>query len=165
MTASMANLVVLSLVLAACTPPNSRVATRSNNLAGLGLELSASSDPLQWKVITSGVNPKNSTMYTLYGNDFAVRYARTSVERNYPIGANLALVTWQQQEDVRWFGAKFPARPNSVEFLSVEVSADGRSLKAYRLFEGSPLKEVTIPESQAETGATHLLSLRAAVMP
>jgi hypothetical protein len=161
----LASLLVLSSMLAGCTVPNSRVSTRPNDLAELGGGISALSNPLLWKVVTSGVDPQSSTMYTLYGNDIAVLYARTSVGREYPDGAVLALVTWQQQDDARWFGARIPARPESVEFLNVSVPGGGHSSNAYRRYEGSPLREVASTESQNEARVATLLSLRAAVMP
>ena len=161
----LASLLALLWILAGCTGPNSRVATRLNDLAELSGEIGASSNPLSWKVITSGVNSKSSTMYTLYGNDIAVLYARTNAGRNYPDGALLALVTWRQQEDVRWFGARIPAQPASVELLNVSVRQDGHRSSAYRRYEGSPLREVASTESQTEARVASLLSLRAAVMP
>jgi hypothetical protein len=152
-------------MMVGCLAPNSRIATKPNDLAELGGEISALSNPLLWKVVTSGVNPKSSTMYTLYGNDIAVLYARTSAGRNYPDGAVLALVTWQQQEDARWFGARIPAQSKSAEFLSVRVPEDGHFSNAYRRYEGSPLREVASTERQTEARVASLLSLRAAVMP
>ncbi len=164
MTLVITTLVGLSLVLAGCTSSNWRVTTRVNEIVGFTGGILASGNPLEWKVITSGVNSKNSTMYTLYGNDLAVQHARTS-DAPYPNNAVLALVTWRQQEDIRWFGANVPSQPDSVEFLSVKLSEEGRSVDDYRLYKGAPLKEVTIPESQTGTSIAHLRSLRAAVMP
>jgi|SRR5271167_1418535 len=39
---------------------------------------------------------------------------------------NLSLVTWKQQEDRRWFGAKIPAASKSVELVAVGTAADHR---------------------------------------
>src|SRR5258708_7564010 len=84
-------------------------------------------------------NPKgDATMSTLYGNDVAVRYARTSAERMYPAGSVLSVVTWNQQEDPRWFGAKIPQKVGSVEFVAVT----GPGAYSYQRYEGSPLKKV-----------------------
>jgi hypothetical protein len=151
------------LALAGCSAPNPRVETRLNANAALTGDIPV--DPLQWRVITSGVDPRNSTMFTLFGNDAAIQYSRISTARNYPGGAVLALVTWQQQEDSRWYGGKIPAQLKSVELVDARASDDGRLLNLYRAYEGSPLRETTRLKSQADGRPTYLFSLRAAVMP
>jgi hypothetical protein len=100
-------------------------------------------NPLQWRVITSGVDPHDSTMFTLFGKEG---------------GSALALVTWRQQEDSRWFGARIPAQVLSVELLD-------RPSNVYRVFKGSPLKETTDLKSRDAGRAAYLVSMRAAVMP
>ncbi len=151
------------LALAGCSGPNSRVETKLNANAALTGEIPV--DPLQWRVITSGVDPRSSTMFTLFGNDAAIQYSRTSTARNYPDGSVLALVTWQQQEDSRWFGGKIPSHAKSVEFVDVRISQDGNPSNVYRSYEGFPLKETTSLKSQTNEHAAYLLSMRAAVMP
>ncbi len=76
-----------------------------------------SDNPLDWRVITTSIDKRAATMSTLFGNDAAVEYARTSAGQNYPSGAVLSLVTWKQREDGHWFGARVPAAPVSVEFV------------------------------------------------
>ena len=112
-----------------------------NKRAPLNVALPA--DPLQWNVITSFVDRPGSTMSTLYGNDTAVRYARSNSQHDYPAGSMLSLVTWTQEDDPHWFGAKIPGQVKSVEFVSVP------------------------PGLSDPTGRhdAYLLSLRAAVMP
>jgi hypothetical protein len=108
----------LSLGLVGCSDrTNPRVETKLNQDAALVGDLP--SNPLQGRVITSWINKRDATMSTLYGNDVAVRYARTSAERMYPAGSVLSVVTWSQQEDPRWFGAKIPQKVESVEFVAV----------------------------------------------
>ena len=149
------------LALAGCSAPNSRVVTALNSEASLTGSIPR--DPLQWRVITSGIDAPNSTMFTLFGNDTAIQYSRTG--RNYSHGSALALVTWRQREDSRWFGAKIPALVKSVEFVDVMISKDGSPANIYRAYQGSPLKETTCLKDHADRRATYLLSLRAAVMP
>ena len=151
------------LTLVSCTSPNARVRTTLNTSAALTGEIPI--DPLQWRVITLGADPRRSAMFTLFGNDVAIRHSRTSMGRNYPNGSGLALVTWQQQEDSRWFGGRVPAQVKSVEFVTVRASEKGRPSNLYRTYAGFPLRETTIPNSQALARAAYLLSLRAAVMP
>jgi hypothetical protein len=105
-------------------------------------------------------------MSTLYGNDLAVDYARTNPLHDYPAGAILALVTWAQAEDPRWFGAKIPMQVKSVEFLAISDTPIGQRSYSYQKLEGTPLKQSTAEQSTSPAGrAAYLLSERAAVMP
>ncbi len=143
---------------------NPRVTSRLNDEASLGGELSV--NPLQWKVITSAIDHRDSTMYTVFGNDRAVEYARTHAEHEYPAGSVIALVTWTQQEDPRWFGGRIPKAPKSVEFVTVSTDADGKLSYRYEEYEGSPLKRMPAEESTVPAGrAAYLIGQRAAVMP
>lgn len=154
----------LSLSLAGCSIPNARVATRINQGASLAADLPL--NPLGAKVITSWIDKRSSTMSTLYGNDLAVQYARANSRQSYPAGAVLSLVTWSQQEDPRWFGAKIPEKVRSVEFVTVGNAPDGRLRYSYGRFEGTPLKKMSDQEGFVPNDrATSLLSQRAAVMP
>jgi hypothetical protein len=137
--------------------------TTLNTRAALTGDLPA--DPLTWSVITCGANPQAATMSTLFGNHEAVQYSRKNTAGKYPVGSTLSLVTWRQQEDNHWFGARMPAEPKSVEFVFVQASGDGNPSYVYRVFEGSPLKEITTPKEKAGDRVAHLLSQRAAVMP
>jgi hypothetical protein len=101
-------------------------------------------------------------MWTLFGNDLAVQSARSGAAPDYPVGATLALVTWTQQEDPRWFGGKIPAAPKSVEFATVSAGPS----YLYHEYTGAPLKQVATEQSQMPgPRAAHMLSQRAAVMP
>lgn len=155
---------VLAAGLTGCSDQtNPRVVTRVNTDAERGGALTSS--PLRGKVITSWVNKQDSTMSTLFGNDVAWQYARRNVEMRYPAGAVLSVVTWEQQEDPRWFGGKIPQRPKTVEFVTVSGPEGFR----YERYEGSPLKKVVITNFEDLDAATkrgaYLLSQRAAVMP
>lgn len=154
----------LSIGLLGCTNTNPRVATRLNTGASLTGDLPA--NPLQWKVITSAINKQDSTMYTLFGNDIAVQYARTNSQHDYPAGSALSLVTWTQQEDPRWFGGKIPSAPKSVEFVTVGTSPDQKRTYTYEDFEGTPLKKVSTQDGLApDSRGAYLVGQRAAVMP
>jgi hypothetical protein len=160
-----ATLVVL-LGLCGCQGVNPRVTTRLNQQAALAGDLPL--NPVQGKVITSWIDksdPQHPTMSTLYGNDVAVQFARTNAGHDYPAGTVLSLVTWNQQEDERWFGGNIPASPKSVEIVTVTASA-AKTAFSYQRYEGAPLRKAA-----SETGPTpgdrsnYLLSQRAAVMP
>lgn len=112
----------------------------------LGLNESASlqaadglpENPLLLHAITSSVRPKDSTMSTLYGNDAAFRYASVHGDSQYPEGAVLYEVTWRWQADEQWAGAHIPRAITCVE--QVAYGNGGRAV--YRLYSGTPLKEV-----------------------
>ena len=152
------------LGLMSCSKQNQLVATRLNDRAAMSGDLP--SNPLQSKVITSAVNQRDSTMWTLFGNDLAVNYARTHSRHDYPAGSMLSLVTWEQQEDGRWFGGRIPGPPKSLEFVTVSMDADHGLSYVYQKFEGTPLKKVSAQAAPTlSERATYLLSQRAAVMP
>src|SRR5580693_7433022 len=92
---------VLSLSLLGCAADEPKISAVLNQSASLVGQIPA--NPLQWKIITSSIDRAGSTMSTLYGNDLAIACARTSPQHDYPVGAELSLVTWTQAEDTRWF--------------------------------------------------------------
>lgn len=155
---------ILTLTILGCSGDEPRISATFNQSASLVANLAA--NPLQWKVITSMIDRTDSTMSTLYGNDLAVEYVRTHAQHDYPAGSQLSLVTWTQQEDPRWFGAKIPEAVKSVEFVTVGSAQDGRPLYSYSKYEGSPLQKSVAQESPTPNErAAYLLSQRAAVMP
>jgi len=155
---------LLSMSLVGCSSEEPKISAELNQSAVLVGQLPY--NPLQWKVISSAIDPVNSTMATLYGNDIAVGYARTNAQHDYPAGSVLSLVTWTQTEDARWFGAKIPAKVKSVEFVTVVEAAPAQHSYTYQLFAGSPLKMLSTEQSLAPNQQmASLLSQRAAVMP
>jgi hypothetical protein len=152
---------VLMVGLCGCSEQkNPRVVTRLNTDAALVGELP--SNPLQGKVITSWVNKQDATMSTMFGNDVAVKYARTNAEMQYPAGSVLSVVTWSEQEDARWFGGDIPKSTKAVEFVTVT----GPGTYSYQRYEGLPLTKVASVEgADPKDRAAYLLAQRAAVMP
>jgi mono/diheme cytochrome c family protein len=139
------------------------VAATSNGLATLAGDIDV--DPLRWNVITCGADPRESTMSILFGNDIAVHYSRTHAEGTYPTGTVLSLITWHQQDDGNWFGAKMPAETKSMEVVTVSSSGDGSASYAYKSYGGSPLKAVASSQGHADERIAYIRSQRAAVMP
>jgi hypothetical protein len=150
--------------LAGCTNPVPAAITRLN--AGAVLNGNLPENPLHWQVITSAIDHRDATMYTVFGNDAAVAYARSHDDRNYPAGSILSLVTWKQTEDPRWFWGMTPDATQSVEFVEIKADAGHNRLYSYERYTGSPLTKVS-SETSAEPNqrAANLLSQRAAVMP
>jgi hypothetical protein len=74
-------------------------------------------------------------MATLFGNELAIRAARTAeTPSQYPAGAALAEVTWLQREDEHWFGGRTPQRFLSMEVVQVTTSSDGKAASSYERF-------------------------------
>ena len=123
------------------------------------------SNPLKWRIITSSIDPQSSTMSTLYGNDIAIKYARSNTKHDYPPGSQIALVTWTRRDDPRYFGAKIPDHLKSIEFVTV-TELPGETNFAYEKYEGTPLAKTASDESaKPSPSAQSLLGLRAAVLP
>jgi hypothetical protein len=157
-------LIASFLVLAGCSNPVPAVITRLNDNAALIGSLPA--NPLHWQIITSAIDHRNATMYTVFGNDGAVTYARSHNDQNYPAGSMLSLVTWGQTEDPRWFGGMTPDKTQSVEFVEIKSDAKQGRMYSYERYTGSPLAKVhSETTSEPNERAAYLLSQRAAVMP
>jgi hypothetical protein len=155
------------LAVTGCRGVNPRVETRLNDQATIPDNLPGR--PLAGRVITSWIDktdPQRPTMSTLYGDDVAVQFARSHAGHDYPAGSVISVVTWNQQEDERWFGGKIPAAPQSVEIVTVKGGPDDKMAYEYRRFEGSPLRSAATENGPAPGDrAAYLLAQRAAVMP
>ncbi len=157
-------LAAIAFIAAGCSSTQPKLRAERNQAASLTGDLPA--NPLAWQVVTSSIDKNKSEMSTLYGNDAAIAYARSHSDHNYPAGAILGFVTWMQTDDPRYFGAKIPGKPKSVEFVTVIASADGHPSYLYQLYEGAPLQkssqqQTTVPADRA----AFILSLRSAVFP
>lgn len=122
-----------ALLLAACS--NNKPVELYNTKAALPSSPKYNLDGL--KVITSFVNKTKGTASTLYGNDAALKSA---IGGNKTTAANelFTLVTWKQQEDDHWFGAKIPSDVESVEVIKTATSGNSVAINYERL-EGKAL--------------------------
>jgi len=163
-SARLALAVVLSLVALGCPGDRTSAAPTSNDAAALGGDLPL--DPLQWRIIGSIVDPATSTMSTLFGNEVAVQSARGGRIGRYPPGAVLALVTWTQQDDPHWFGARIPAHPESIEVVAVHDVARAGSPFEYQAYRGEPLRKAAAPDAATVAERVErIMGQHAAVMP
>jgi Cytochrome P460 len=166
---SIAFALITSAALFGCSGPTrvAPLAATVNENASLSAAQSSTlpANPLQWRIITSSIDPQSSTMSTLYGNDTAIQYARSNTKHDYPAGSRIALVTWTRLDDPRYFGAKIPDHLKSIEFVLV-TELPGETKFAYQKFEGTPLAKTASDESaNPSPPAQALLNLRAAVLP
>lgn len=161
-------LIVTSCAALAFTGCNTRKAEPAGTNQQAALTGQLPYNPLEWKAITASVNHGASTASTLYGNDTAVAYARSTAGSAYPSGSVLALVTWSERDDPHWFGAKIPGSPQSVEFVSVTggPEAGPEAQPTYAVYRGSPLARVdSVADDQAQARIQFITQQRAAVMP
>lgn len=121
-----------ALLLATAGCEHRRPAERDLYNVDAALPATVPVQPLDWQVITSSVDREHHTMATLFGNDVALRAARSGAE--YPAGATLSEVTWLQQEDAHWFGGRIPQRFLSMEVVKVTTSAEGKPTASYEQF-------------------------------
>ena len=120
--------------------------------------------PLAGKVISAFINTKDHTMSILYGNDTAVRSARTNAI--YPPGAVLTLVTWSQRDDPHWYGARIPDTLRSVERIIFDSPSGVTSNPAYERYEGPSLKKSTdIDPATVQRRTLYITGRKAAVLP
>lgn len=147
-----------ALLLAACS--NDKPAKLFNTAAALPSSTKYNLDGL--KVITSFVNKTKGTASTLYGNDAALKSA---LEGNKTTGADevFTLVTWKQQEDEHWFGAKIPSTVQSVEVVKTEARGANVVLD-YQCLEGAglTLKADTLGKGER---VAYILGQKPSVMP
>jgi len=163
MKAVLLSLAVLSLALPGCsdhrTPASALINADASLPAGLPY------DPLQWRIIDSTVDQRAATMSTLFGNDPAVDHARSEATGAWPPGSVLALVTWEQQSDPRWFGAQIPGRIKSIEFVTANSTPEKGLSFSYQRFEGAPLKQTPTPDAVEAAQVRQILGHKASMMP
>jgi hypothetical protein len=117
-------------------------------------------NPLLMNPITSSIQPKDSTMSTLYGNEIAFDYAKKHSDSNYPKGAVLYEVAWKQKPDELWFGGNIPKEIYSVE----KITFDNEN-SVYERFEGNNLKKIQIEEAEEKLRKDFIIHQKMAVSP
>ncbi|PTQ96621.1 hypothetical protein C8P68_104106 [Mucilaginibacter yixingensis] len=145
------------LALIACTPK-----TPSGELINQKASLPAtfSVSDLHQKVLTAVINKKEHTMSLLYG-DAAAELALKSAIPAQATNFSFTLVTWQQQDDAHWFGARIPGDLISVEKLA-KKGADASLV--YQKLSGKKLTTVT--DTTGTAGRIQfMLSQKVSILP
>lgn len=133
-------------------------------------------NPLERKVITTRIDKKQQTMSVLYGNEFAVEYAKhpatvppgsapgTPAGHISPGSSEFSLVTWSQREDPHWFGAKIPGAILSIETLTCTEKPDHNINTSYARYTGQELQLTVNDDSTfVRKRIQEILSFRASV--
>jgi hypothetical protein len=139
----------------------------NNRAAVLKLPAAVQWNPLGWGAITMMVNPATRETATLFGNDAAVRAARSVAKTQgtkvaYPAGSVLALVTWAQRDDPHWFGARIPDAPRYVEFVRV---GEPGGLDNYQKFKAPGLNGFAADGSDSKQRMNYILDLAPVQLP
>ncbi len=111
--------------------------------------------PLRGKVVTVFADAPKGTVSTLYSSSPVVAAGA------YPAGTVLSLVTWDRQDDARWFGGEIPGALRSVE--QVVIGVDGKP--AYADWSGPGLQHNNVDNEDIVRRVAVMLHKRAAVMP
>ena len=116
---------------------------------------------LHQNVISSFINKRDSTMSTLYGNDEAGKIAAKQAQPG-DSDASFTLVTWHQQEDPHWFGARIPGELISVE--TVHTGTEKDQLIDYQKYSGKNL--VKLADTVGSSSRIHfILSQTPSIIP
>jgi hypothetical protein len=115
------------------------------------------------RVLSTFVNRRQATTATLYGNDLARQAALGGTGAAQP-GEVLALLTWRQQADPNWFGARIPGALQSLELLRTNPGDAGHPAVTYQCFRGKALTLQADTLHQQERIA-YLLAQKPAVLP
>lgn len=115
---------------------------------------------LHQRVISSFYNARDSSNSVLYGD----LGAETILQKNDPSASrafSLTLVTWRQQEDPHWFGARIPGDLISVERLTKSNMSNRIS---YQKLTGKQL--ITVKDTVGNAGRIRfLLSQQPLIQP
>jgi hypothetical protein len=150
----------LSVVFSSCAGPSPR-ADLINTKASLPSSFNFSK--LGLNVMSTFINKKRGTMSTLYGNPMALNASRAGGDKLYG-GEVFALITWQQQEDVNWFGAKIPGQLQSVEMVNIAGEDEERIRINYALYKGRELTRDPDTLNRRER-INYILNQKPSVMP
>ena len=148
------------LALSACSQPKVPAGQRN---AAASLPPAFNFSKLGLRVLSTFVNRRQATTATLYGNDLARQVALGGPGATQP-GEVLALLTWRQQPDPNWFGARIPGALQSLELLRTEPASGGHPTMRYQCFVGKDLvlKSDTLHQ---QARITYLLAQKPAVLP
>ena len=115
------------------------------------------------EVIAPSMNQKQGTVSVLYGNQTARQTAIDSAGRHKE-GEVYTLATWEQVNDLHWYGSNINGRLKSVERVSVVPSSTGVDIE-YKLVNGAQPVDVDGHAIAPKDRISFMLNQRAAVFP
>ena len=72
---------------------------------------------INWQIISSSHRTDNKTLRVIFGNDIAIKAARSGNINPWPKGAMLGKVVWKEGKDEHWTAAIVPKKFVHVEFM------------------------------------------------
>ncbi|WP_342646571.1 hypothetical protein [Mucilaginibacter sp. CSA2-8R] len=117
---------------------------------------------LHQKVITSFITNSTHTTSILYGNAEAYA-ADTASHPVHALGQSFTLITWRQQDDAHWFGARIPGNLISAETLTITGKADAIEYNYQRLLGKNLVKLADTTGNAARV--KYILSQKAFITP
>jgi Haem-binding domain/Cytochrome P460 len=94
-------------------------------------------NPRELGAIGASFDAAGGSIAITFGNALARQYARARGEETYAAGAVFARVSWSEQEDRQWFGARIPGSPRLVEVVKLVAGDQGGVDPRYESFDGS----------------------------
>ena len=151
-----------ALTLTACTTTPDNHAGELNTRASLPDSFNFKSKGLH--VITSSINKRENTTAVLYGNAAAQKFARAAVPAD-SVGVVMTLVTWNQEDDGRWFGARIPGDLLCAETVTITGKPAAPQIK-FELFNGALLKRETDTDGiDTAQRIKYILGQKASILP
>ena len=116
------------------------------------------------EVIAPSMNKGQGTMSILYGNSAARQSTMDSSKRHKP-GELYTLATWDQVNDLHWYGSNINGRLKSVETVCFSAASDGGLSVHYNLVKGAEPKDVGGHKIHRQDRIRCILNQRPAVFP
>ena len=116
------------------------------------------------EVITPSVNQREGTVSILYGNPTARHTLLDSANQHNP-GEMYTLATWEQADDLHWYGSHINGRLERVETVNVLSASDGSLLIDYKLVNGSEPKDAAGRPMDTQDRIKAILNQRPAIFP
>lgn len=151
--------VMFSFLLCSC---NKALPENRNQSASLPEKFNF--EAMKLTTITTFINTQNHTTSTLYGNENACAAILNPDSINNNNHKTLVCITWKQQDDPNWFGAKIPGQLASIETLTTDTHFKD-TLNIYYKFLPGGHSEKNTPIPDANKRIKAILALRPAVMP
>lgn len=152
-------LLILLFSSVACQQTPRNINEASSLPANFGIEMA------NLQTINSIIQPKLGTSSILYGNKNALELL-TNPHLSIKGEKVLVLITWQQRDDPRWFGAKSLSDFMTAEVLKTEDDFSQIDKIIYQIIEEESTAEKTIKsESNIGQRIEFITSIRPAIMP
>lgn len=150
--------ILTGIVTVSCTTQTDSTINMESSILQLG---DLPENPLLLTPLSTGIQPKNSSMFTVYGNYEAVQYYKQVPNSTNFANAAIYKVTWKQKEDEVWFGGNIPAQIKSVE----RVTFNKEQWPVYELYTGVSMKKVMIEKQKSIKRANEIMTQKIAVLP